>query len=330
MTAVDCLVSVVAPLHDDARILEDFIVETLAVLKASYSDYEVLLIDDGSRDDTAARMDALLKVHPCIRYIRLARHFGAETAIVSGLDSTIGDFVVVMRPESDPPGHIPAMVQLARETGAVVFGVRRDRHGEPLWLRLGAAGFYAAAKRFFGLDIPENSTHFRVLSRQVVNEMAAMKDSRRYLRLLTSHLGFTSRPFLYDPISRHGTPRFKGFAEAFVLAFDIVFSSSVNPLRFATWLGLAASALNLLYMGYVLGVYLWRSHVAEGWTTLSFQISGMFFLLSLILSLLGEYVGRILFERRERPLYRVLEERDSSVMLGIEGRVNIVKESRPR
>ena len=109
----------------------------------------------------------------------------------------------------------------------------------------------------------------------------------------------------------------------------MVISYSTQPLRWVSWLGLLASGLNLLYMVYVLATYLLRSRVAEGWTTLSLQASGMFFLLFLCLSVLSEYVGRILEESRDRPLYHVLEERNSNVLLANRDRTNIVKESAP-
>ncbi|EPX60395.1 Glycosyltransferase [Cystobacter fuscus DSM 2262] len=328
MAPVDCFVSVVVPLHDCGPIVPEFIAEVMAVLQGHYTNYELVLVDDGSKDDTARRVAQELSQYPCVRYIRLSRRFGAEIAIASGLDTVIGDFTVVMMPECDPPGLIPAMVAQARAGASVVFGVRKDRSGEPFWMRIGASLFYGAGKHLFQGGLEPNSTQFRVLNRQAVNAVIRIKEKYRYLRLQSFYVGFSSQSFPYELVWRKGLGRKgRGFWESVELAIAMVVSYSTHPLRWISWLGLGASGLNLLYMGYVLGTYLLRDRVAEGWTTMSLQSSGMFFLLFLCLSVLCEYVGRILEESRERPLYHVLEERNSNVLVADERRTNIVKES---
>lgn len=327
MGARDCFVSVVAPVRDDGAILAAFVDETIAVLKASYANYELVLVDDGSQDDTSERVGALLAKHPCLRFIRLSRSFGTEAAIASGLDSTIGDFVVVMTPDTDPPELIPEMVELARSGIGTVYGVRLTRGGDPWWLRAGAAAFYFLCARLLGVRLPKNSTHFRVLSRKTVNAVTRIKDRNRYLRVLTASVGYSTRAVPYHPLARHGRPRHKTFRESVSLAINIMVTQSTHPLRLVSWLGLGASLVNLGYLLYVVAVYLLKSKVAEGWTTLSLQVGGMFFLVFLILSVMAEYLGRLMEETRERPLYHVLEERSSNVLLADPERRNVVAES---
>lgn len=326
MAPVDCFVSVVVPLSNGGSFVTAFIDEVMAVLQVNYTNYELVLVDDGSEDDTAEQVKACLSRHPCIRYIRLSRHFGTEIAIASGLDSVIGDFVVVMQPECDPPALIPEMVAQARSGAGVVFGVRRDRRGDPLWLKLGAYFFYLLGQRLFHQRMPRNSTQFRVLSRQAVNAMTRIKDRYRYLRLLSFHVGYANQSFAYTPEWRGGTRRHRGFWESVGLAIGMVVAHSTHPLRWVTWLGVGASLLNLLYMVYAVSIFLFKPHVAEGWTTLSLQVSGMFFLMFLILTVLSEYIGRLVEESADRPLYHVLEERNSNVLVA-ERRMNIVSES---
>ncbi|PTL80224.1 glycosyltransferase family 2 protein [Vitiosangium sp. GDMCC 1.1324] len=329
MAIKDCFVSVVAPLSNDGAILESFADEVLSVLRANYSNYELILVDDGSEDDTAQRMGVLLKRQPCIRYIRLSRSFGVENAIASGLDMTIGDMVVVMMPDSDPPALVPEMVEQARSGVGNVYGVRTSRQGEPFWLRAGAALFYWLCVRLLDIHLPKNSTHFRALSRKAVNAVTRIKDRYRYLRLLSSSVGYSSREIPYEPLHRHQPPRHRSFMQSVGLAMNIMVSQSTNPLRLVSWLGLGASLVNVVYMGYVLAIYLLKSTVAEGWTTLSLQVGGLFFLVFLILSVLSEYIGRLMEESRERPLYHVLDEQNSNVLLAEPERRNIATDSAP-
>jgi polyisoprenyl-phosphate glycosyltransferase len=327
MAVTDCFVSVVAPLENSGAILTGFVDEVMEVLRTHFTNYELILVDDGSQDDTPLRVQALLGRHACIRYIRLSRKFGAEIAIASGLDSVIGDFTVVMQPECDPPPVIPEMVAQARSGGGVVFGVRRDRREDPFWMRLGAALFYWAGATMFRWTLPRNTTQLRVLSRQALNAVSRIRDRYRYLRLLSFYVGYANQSFEYTQVWRDGKRRGRGFWESVALATGMVVSYSTHPLRWVTWLGLLASFANLLYMGYVVAIFLLRDQVAEGWTTLSLQASGMFFLLFLILTVLAEYIGRIVEEGQDRPLYYVLEERNSNVLLADVERTNIIKDS---
>jgi dolichol-phosphate mannosyltransferase len=328
MAVVDSFISVVAPLHNCGPFITAFIDEVMEQLQRNYTNYELVLVDDGSTDDTAQRVQAALERLPCIRYIRLSRSFGVEIAIASGLDSVIGDYTVVMLPDRDPPAHIPEMVALARNGAGVVYGVRRDRTGEPLWHRLGAFFFYLLASRLFQGTLPRNTTHFRVLSRQAVNAMARIKDRYRYLHLLSFYVGYSAQSFTYAPVWRDTKRRGRGFWESLRLAIGMSVAHSTHPLRWVTWLGLGASVLNLAYICYVVAIYAFKDTVAEGWTTLSLQSSGMFFLLFLILTVLAEYVGRLVEESADRPLYYVLEERNSNVLVA-DKRMNVVQESAP-
>lgn len=327
MASTDLFVSVVAPLHNDADIITAFVDETMRMLAAHYANYELVLVDDGSRDDTVGRAAALLERYPCMRLIRLSRRFGQEIAISAGLDSVIGDFVVVMLPDSDPPDVVPEMVERSRSGAGIVFGIRRTRAGEPAWLRSGASLFYSLCNRWLGLHLPRNSTHFRVLSRQALNAVIQTRDRTRYLRTLSAFVGYGNQGFEYEPRQRRTPPRTKSFIESFDLAISIVVANSTRPLRLVTWLALLISGFFLLYMLYIVGVYLFKPGFAEGWVTLSMQSAVAFFFLFLILTVLSEYLGRLLGEVKEGPLYYVLEERNSSILIADEARRNVVVHS---
>lgn len=331
MAVADCFVSVVVPVGNDAAIIRDFIREVMEVLRTAYTNYELVLVDDGSEDDTVAQISAVLGDYECMRLIRLSRRFGEEVAIFAGLDSVIGDFVVVMLPNSDPPRLIPEMVQTARKSGGIVFGIAEDRRPKPMLIRLGAAVFYWYCRRVAKLNLPRNTTQFRVLSRQAVNALTQVKNRHRYLRVLSAHVGYGSRSFSYEPMNRSREPQKRSLVQAVNSAIDIMITSSGHPLRLVSWLGILAGFLNVLYAVYVVVVYIVKDRVAEGWTTLSLQNAAMFFFVFLILTVSSEYLGHILGETIDRPLYYVLEERNSAVLLADEERRNVVTESgRPR
>lgn len=327
MASSDCFVSVVAPLQNDADIVEPYIREVLGVLKAQFENYELVLVDDGSTDQTAALVSKVLEQERCIRLIRLSRRFGRDIAISAGLDSVIGDFVVVMSPETDPSAAIPEMVERCRRGCGIVYGIRTHRRDEPLHLRWGAKLFYAFFNRVLKVELPPNSTDFRVYSRQSVNAVTKIKDHLRYLRTFSGYVGYGSEPFTYEPLARRAKPRSKTFAEGMSLAINMTVANSTQPLRIVSVLGLALSLLCVLHMAYVMAVRLFVENVAPGWTTQQFYISLMFMFVFMILATLSEYVGRLLGEVKERPLYYVLEERNSSVLLADDQRKNVVTES---
>lgn len=327
MALSDCFVSVVAPLHNDCDIIAAFIEEISGVVQRNYAHYEIVLVDDGSTDDTAAKVCELLGQYECIRLIRLSRRFGYETAILAGLESVIGDFVAVMMPDSDPPELVPSIIETARQGAGMVTGVRSSRKGQSLLMRMGAALFYWYCNRFLKMSIPRNSTYYRVLTRQVVNAIIRIKDRMRSLRIYAAYVGFPNATFDYEPMSRRGASRNRTFLESVRLAVGTVVANSTHPLRVVSVMGIVISGLNGLYAGYVLLAKFFADEIAAGWAGLSLQSAAMFFFLFLALAVLCEYVGRILGESGDRPLYYVLEEHKSSVLLDEDARKNVVTES---
>ena len=324
----DCFVSVVAPLRDDAPIVRAFVEEVLGVLRASYTNYELVLVDDGSEDGTDRIVSELLARFECVRYIRLSREFGEEIAITAGLDSVIGDFVVVMLPNSDPPALIPTFVQKVRAGAGIAFGIRQNRVGENLLVRFLVRLWYWYSGRFLKLRLPRNSSQFRALTRAAVNAHVRIRDRYRYLRMLSADVGYQATGVHYVQIIRNPARRGRSLLSRIGVTLDIVVSNSTHPLRTVTYLGVLASLLNIAYVGYVVVVYVSRhGRVAEGWTTLSLQSAAMFFFVLLILTVMSEYLGHILVESRDRPLYYVLEERESPVRIATAQRRNVVTES---
>lgn len=327
MSKTECFVSVVVPIYNDSDIIESYINDAIPILKENFSDYELILVDDDSEDNTVDIIKQILKKVNCIRLIRLSRSFGQEIAISAGLESAIGDFAVVMLADSDPPELIPNIVNLSRKGAGIVYGVKKHRKHDPLLLRLGAFLFYWLVNNILKLKLPKNSTHFRVLSRQAVNAMIRVKDRFRYLHTLSSHVGYSNKSFVYETICRRKKMRKKNIGDSINLAINIIIANTNHPLRMVSFIGLCISILNLLYICYIILVYFIKEKVVEGWITQSMQMSVMFFFIVLILTILCEYIGRLIVETENRPLYHVLEEANSSVMISDIDRKNIITKS---
>lgn len=319
-------VSVVAAFADAEALVDGFVTDCLAVLAANYRDYELIVVDDASADGTAARMEKLLAGRPALRLIRLARPYGPDVALTAGLDSAIGDVIVLMQPERDPPAEIPALLRLAAVGHGVVTGVAPHRPGEPVWRRVLRRGFYSLCNRLLGIRYPHGATRFQALSRAAASAASRVRRKSPQFPVLAAQLGFggATHPYTPKPHPAGGPRGLRGLIDR---ALSVMVLNSLSPLRLVSYLGVGAGLLNLLYAGYVVGVNLFRSHVAEGWTTLSLQMALMFFLVFAILVMVCEYVGRTLEEAQEKPIYHVLDERHGSELLRLSDERNVLDKS---
>jgi dolichol-phosphate mannosyltransferase len=322
----DLFISVIVPvLASSGEALGEFAQKASRILSEAYTHHEIIFIDSGEFPEATQAITRQLQHIECLRLIRLSRRFSFDVAVIAGLESCIGDYVVIMNPLSDPPELIPEMVGTAGAGAGLVVGVDESpsRKG---WSSAGLSSlFHWYVRRYLGADLIPNSTQFRVLSRKAVNAVIGIKGKYRQLRFITSTVGYGTVVKSYTPMYRT-RPSFVSLASE---AADLLIATSSHPLRAVSLIGLGASVVNLVYLFYVLFIYLWKRDVAPGWTTLSLQTGGMFFLLFLLLALLSEYVGRILAETRSEPLYNVSDELNSSVLLNESAlKRNVVSDSR--
>ncbi len=318
------VVSLVAPLREDLDVLEAFVDRASRTLSESYAFYEIILVDDGSTDGTAKAIGGILQKYQRVRYLGLSRRFGREVAISAGLETAIGDFVAVVVPGVDPVERVPELVARCRAGSGILCGLSSLPKHDGWFVSKLSSVFHSYCQRALGFDYRDTATDFRVLSRQAVNAITRIKDRHRYLKVFTATMGFELDFFEYEPGERAARP---GFGERLNHAIEITIANSRHPLRVVSRIGLLLSAINLLYALYVVAIYLFKRNVAEGWTTMSLQMTGMFFFLFLILAVLCEYVGRILEETQARPLYFVASEKNSSVLLENSIEKNILNES---
>jgi dolichol-phosphate mannosyltransferase len=292
-------------------------------LRAIVSHYEIILVDDGTDDDTHDRVKGLLARHDFVRLLRLSRHFGEETAIAAGLDAAIGDYVIVMLPNMDPPALIPEFFERVRADADLVYGVRLHRKNEPLWYRVGAAVFYGYVNGVLRTGLPRDSTQFRCMTRQVVNAITKIRDPESYLRVLTSYVGFRKEALPYSPINRNARASVRPTADAFHLARSLTIDYSTQPLRFVSWLAVVFAAVLVGLSGWQFAAGRVDPARARVIDPVLFVISVQFLMVTVVLAAIAAYVASVARRTRSRPAYYVQEEHTSSVLLR-EDRRNVV------
>lgn len=317
----DVFVSVVAVLDSSLKDGAAFVRDLHTHVSPRYTNYEIILVDNGFAPDRFAEVRELLDTLPCIRILRLSRHFAVDTAFFAGLEAAIGDYVVVMSPAFDPVEVVSEVVALNRAGNDVVQGISTAPLGGGPVGKLGRNAFYSYNRRFLGVDIPKRSTYLTGLTRRAVNSLTNTARKQRYLRHLIRHVGYRMTDFPYTP--ELGAARRRTMKQGTLDAVEMISSYSTHPLRVVTILSVVAGFLNLVYAVYVVIVNLLRQDVAEGWTTTSLQLSLMFFLICIVLAVQAEYIGRVLTESRGEPSYFVMEELESETLIADLERRNV-------
>lgn len=303
-------ISVIVPMHNEAKGMDALFQRLLPVLEAIDPRFEVICVDDGSRDLT---MDGLRGHHqrePRIRAVSLSRNFGKEVAIAAGLRYTRGRAVVIIDADlQHPPEIIPEFVSLWRQGYRNVYGVRRDRNTDGVGRKLFTRAFYKLFDAVSPTGLPAGAGDFRLLDRKAVDALLAMPERTRFTKGLYAWIGFKSVavPFDVDERIDGGQSRFN-FRALLRLAIDGITAFSNAPLRIWGYVGLAISALAFLYASIIIVRALMFGIDVPGFTSLI--VSVMFFagVQLMTLGVLGEYIGRIFVEVKRRPLYLVQEE----------------------
>lgn len=320
----DTFVSVVAPIREEAGCVADFVMELHGVLESNYQNYEIIIVDDNSIDGADSVLKEMMTKTRGLRTLRLSRSFGRETAILAGLESAIGDYVVVMLPESDPVALVPMVVERCRVVAPVVVGIERNQLGRP-WLRgIASAAFHWYCRHQLHLNLNPGSRYYRAFSRSALNAVLQIQDRIRNLRHLSGAIGFAVDTFEYEPCWRGTGPRGRRLSKDLSEGFRVILANSRHPLRLVTNAGLMGSLLNLLYISCVCFSGRQRSLWSPGVMSLAFQQAILFVLLFMILTIMAEYLGLVLWETRARPSYFVVREESGAPTLPGQDRRNVV------
>ena len=307
-------ISCVIPAYNEARNLPSVLPEVLATLLRLSPQVELIVVDDGSRDDTTQVMQTLCAAHPELVYLKLSRNFGKEPALTAGIEAARGDVVVLMDGDGQHPvSLVPEMLDKWRQGSDVVYAIRRTRSDQSsLQIRL-TAWFYKLVNLGTRVQIPANAGDFRLMDRQVVDALKRLTERNRFMKGLYAWVGFNSIAIDYEPLPRaEGQSNF-GLRGSMALAFTGILAFSIAPLRAMTLSGLLLSILALGYGAWVIGEYFLTGIAVPGYATI---VVGMMFFSGiqlLSIGILAEYVGRIYEEVKQRPNYLISQRTGSGL-----------------
>lgn len=306
MSAARPLLSVVVPIHNEEEALPELQRRLAAVLDGLDGETEVVLVDDGSTDASAARIAEAALADPRFRGVKLSRNFGHQAAISAGLDLASGDAVVVMDGDlQHPPELIPELVARWREGYEVVYAIREDREGEPFVKRLTARVFYRLLGSLSSVDMPAFVGDFRLVDRQALNAFRSMRETNRYLRGMFAWIGFRQIGVPCPAAERVGGETKYTTGRMTKLATDALVSFSNVPLRLALLLGFLFAGLAFAGSVTALVLKLLGAYAVPGWASILVAVSFLGGMQLLVLGVIGAYVGRIYDEVKARPLYIV-------------------------
>lgn len=315
---IENLVSVAAIIYNDSRVVESYIRETISVLGNSFANYELVLIDNGSTDNSVSKVREMLSDMENIRLIALSRHYHDEIAYTAALEHCIGDFVVLMDMNLDPPDLIPELVKRCIKGHEIVVGERIGKTYDSFMEKLFSNAFYVVSRFLTGYNVDPKLGNFFAFSRKSVNSIVNIKDKIRYIKYLIYEVGYSHNKISYNEIRRERKKRQKDFLDRLAFAIEIIVSNSNRLIRIGSLIGLLAGLLNLLYILYAVIYYVvvtifLDEKIAPGWTTTAVVNSVMFFLIFVILAIVSEYLTHILRETKAGNLYFIKEEHNSCV-----------------
>ncbi len=299
------LISIMVPCYNEEASISRFYEETKGVIDTLKNyDWEILFINDGSRDNTLDKMESLYEKDSCISYIDLARNFGKENAMLAGFDFVKGDCVIVMDADlQDPPTLIPDMIKHWEEGFQDVYAKRRSR-GKESWVRRKfSLLFYYILDKSTRYDVLRNVGDFRLLDRKCIDALKQLRESERYTKGLFCWIGYKKKEIIFDRGDRVAGQSNWNYSSLFNLAIEGITSFTTTPLRIATIIGLFVSIWALLYMAWIiLKVLLWGDPVA-GYPTIMTVMLFLGAVQLIAIGILGEYIGRIFNETKKRPTY---------------------------
>jgi polyisoprenyl-phosphate glycosyltransferase len=301
------VISIVAPVYNERGSIDELYRRvTLAV--AQFGAYELVLVDDGSVDGSWERMLELAARDRHVRLFRLSRNFGHQAALSAGLDVARGDAVVLIDADlQDPPEVIPELVAKWRQGFDVVYAVRGRREGEPR-LRLAAIRlFYRLLYRITPTSVPQDTGDFRLLSRRAVDAVSGMPERARFLRGMTSWIGYRQTGVTYTREARFAGNSKYPLPKLLRLALDGITSFSTAPIKLVTAIGFALVVFCAGVLAWSLYVRFFTNHHPQGWTSVIAVVLLLGGVQLLSLGVIGQYVARIFDETKQRPLYLIDE-----------------------
>ena len=302
------VISLVLPIYNEEEVIPELHTQLQAFLEKLQLDAEVVFVNDGSKDLSFQILRGVAAADPRYRILSFARNFGHQTAVTAGLDYARGQAVVVMDADlQDPPEVVLEMVQKWREGFDVVYGQRATRIGETAFKLFTAKVFYRLFAKMIPIEVPLDTGDFRLMSRRVVVALRELREAHRFVRGMVSWIGFRQTAVLYDRPARFAGETKYPLRKMLRFAVDGITSFSVVPLRLSTYLGFFISFMSVLVALWAMFVHFILSSTVPGWTAQVVITSLLASVQLVMIGILGEYVGRIYEQVKQRPLYVVGE-----------------------
>jgi glycosyltransferase involved in cell wall biosynthesis len=305
----DIRYSIIVPMFNEQEVITETYRRLKMVMDSLHEKYEMLFVNDGSRDRTTEIVRALCSADPNVRMLSFARNFGHQVAISAGMDHAQGQAIIVIDADlQDPPEIILQMIGKWKEGYEVIYGKRLKRRGETLFKKWTAYLFYRFLKTMTSFEIPIDTGDFRLIDRKVCDVLKSLTEKNRYVRGLISWVGFRQTAVEYDREERWAGETKYPLRKMIQFAMDAIASFSYKPLRLATYLGFSLSGVSFLYFLIVVYQKLFTDSTLTGWS--SIVAINLFFngIMLVILGIIGEYIGRIYDESKGRPLYIIQEK----------------------
>jgi len=306
----DIFISIVVPMFNESEnigILYERLTMVLANLNRTY---EVICVNDGSRDDTLQKMIKINQMNPRFKIIDLSRNFGKEIALSAGLDYASGEVVVPIDADlQDPPELIYEMIEKWNEGYDVVYAVRTQRDGESWFKKSTAALFYKIIGKISPIDIPGNTGDFRLMSRQAVDAIKELRETHRFMKGLFGWIGFRQAAIMYNRDARYAGKTKWNYGKLWNLALEGITSFSYMPLQWSMYFGFFVAFNAFLYGIYMTIRTLLYGNPVPGYPSLMVMVLFLGGVKLFTIGIIGEYIGRIYTESKHRPLYFVRESR---------------------
>lgn len=298
--------SVVVPLYNEELVILESYKRLKEVMDSTGEEYEIVFVNDGSRDSTKNKVQLICKKDSRIKLVNFSRNFGHQAAITAGMNIAMGDAIVVIDADlQDPPEVILKMIEKWKEGYEVVYGKRVKREGETFFKKFTASLYYKLLKSMTSIDVPNDVGDFRLIDRKVCDALSSLPEKNRYVRGLVSWVGFRQTYVEFVRQKRFAGETKYPFSKMMKLALDGITSLSYKPLSLINYLGIF-----LLVLSMVSGIIITIKHIVNGIDILSIGLvlsinAFMISLLFIIIGIMGQYIGRIFDEVKDRPIYIV-------------------------
>ncbi|WP_246172741.1 glycosyltransferase family 2 protein [Marinicella rhabdoformis] len=299
---------IIVPVFNEQEVLPMFQKRITGIMDTSNVNWRVIFVDDGSSDDSLTLMQQINREDSRFGYLTLSRNFGKEYALTAGLDHATADAVVVIDVDlQDPPELIPEMIDACREGYDVVYATRKQRHGESWAKKATANWFYKTINAVSKINIPKDTGDYRLMNKKAYTAVNTLRERNRFMKGLFAWVGYKQKQILFEREPRAAGTTKWNYTKLWRFALDGITSFSYLPLRFATWIGMAVASFAFIYGAVIIGKTLIFGNDVPGYPSLMTVVLFLGGIQLTALGIIGEYLGRMFNESKQRPLYLVAE-----------------------